>query len=239
MLQDLAILTGGVVIRKDEEMRLEDVKLNQLGRLRSLKVTATNTTLTPDNPDSKEIKSRNAAIKKQINSEDNQFKKERLQDRLAKLSQGVATIRVGGASESEVEENRERVIEAVYATKAALEDGVVPGGGVALRDIAETITGDEVLVPLIKSVLIAPFEQILQNSDIEIPEKIEVGYGIDVLTDLKIKMIDAGIVDPVKVTQLAIRHAFSVSAMMLTTDCLVTQEPDESVQKIKVVNQNA
>lgn len=243
MLDDIAILTGGVVISQDQDMDLRDAKLSDLGRLRSLKVTQTKTIITPDKIDDDEVKERCEAIKEQIEAEDNTFRKERLQYRLAKLSQSVATINVGGASETEIDEKRERVIDAVHATKAAVADGVVPGGGVALRDIARNFAVDDSnLVPnqislLVSKALRRPFEVILSNSGID-AGSYEVGEGVDVITKGKTNMFKSGIVDPVKVTKLAIQHAFSVAGMMLTTDCLISAEPDEGVQKIKVVGKN-
>lgn len=237
MLEDIAVLTGGVVISQDQKMDLRDVKLGDLGRLRNLKVTQNKTVITPDNPDNEEIKDRCEAIKEQIEAEDNNFKKERLQFRLAKLSQSVATINVGGASETEIDEKRERVIDAIHATKAAISDGIVPGGGVALRDIARTYDKVSEIDLLVSKALCGPFGVILSNSGIE-AGSYEQGEGVDVITKESVNMIDKGIVDPVKVTKLAVKHAFSVAGMMLTTDSLISPEPDEGVQKIKVVNQN-
>lgn len=230
MLEDLAILTGGYVIDRNLDKKLQDVKLSDLGRAKHIEVTQTHTRITPKDPDVEEIQERINVLKEQIDSEDNKFKKERLEYRLGKLSQKVAIIRVGAASNSEYTDKRERTIDAVYATKAALAEGVVAGGGVTLRDIGTQMFGTRVSDPiegLVYKALRAPFETILTNAgykDIAITKE---GAGINVVTNMTVDMVKEGIIDPAKVTKLAVRYAFSVAATMLTTDTLIADEPEE------------
>lgn len=239
MLEDIAVLTGGTVLAAELNKKIADVQLKDLGRAKRIKVTAGSTAIIPLFPDKEEIEERITAIKKQIETEENSFKKTRLEMRLGKLSQGVAIIRVGGASISEIKEKKERVIDAVYATKAALSEGIIAGGGVTLRDIALDWEVTDAIHELVFKALIAPYSRILTNSGMEAPilEKNTVktnifGQGIDVTGD-KTKMVDmikSGVIDPVKVTRLAIKHSFSVAAIMLTTDTLITDDPEDQKQ---------
>lgn len=240
MLQDIAVLTGARVFSKERGDDISNAKLSDLGRVSTF-ITKTHTLITPLFPDEEELKERAEAIREQIKEEDNAFRKERMEYRLAKLTQSVGIVNVGGASESEVNEKAERVIDAVYATRAAISEGIVPGGGVALRDIAYELADapEEALSDgvghLIVLALKAPYERILVNSGMSV-EVAEAGFGFDVISKKKVDMVEAGIIDPVKVTKLAISHAFSVAGMILTTDTLIVDDVDESVQKIRVVN---
>lgn len=236
MLEDIAVLTGGTVLAGELNKKIADVQLKDLGRAKRIKVTASSTAIIPMFPDKEEIEERVLAIKKQIETEENSFKKTRLEMRLGKLSQGVAIIRVGGASISEIKEKKERVIDAVYATKAALSEGIIAGGGVTLRDIAAEWEVTDAIDTLVFKALIAPYSRILTNSGMEDPQldqktmKVSIfGQGIDVTGDRtkRVDMIKTGVIDPVKVTRLAIQHAFSVAAIMLTTDTLITDDPEE------------
>lgn len=239
MLEDLAVLTGGVFISKDLDKKLEDVELKQLGRLSSLRITQSTTALTPKHPDRDEITDRATAIDQQMNAETNEFKKQKLKERLSKLVGMVAIINVGGGSDSEIKDKRERVIDSIYATKAALAEGIVPGGGVALRDIAaELFEGESKnnIDLLIAKALCEPYFKIIENSGIEtLPVK--EGEGIDVITEKVVNMFETGIIDAVKVIKLAIKHSFSVAATFLTTDYLVTDdvEKDRDIRKVKAV----
>lgn len=238
-LEDLAILTGGRVISRDIKKPLQDVELADLGRFRSLKVSLTHTTITPKNPDTEEIKERSGAIKKQILEEENRFRLDKLIARLAKLSQSVVTINVGGGSESEIKDKEERINDAVHATKAAIAEGVVAGGGVCLRDIARDLKpiGDAHVHSLVLRALRAPYETILRNAGISVDGEHPEGYGMDVVTGNDAQMLAAMIMDPAKVTRLAIKHAFSIAATVLTTECLVSADPEEerAVQKVRPV----
>jgi len=245
MLEDIAVLTGGNVIAKDLDKKLPDVKLGELGRFRSIKVSQTHTSITPLNPDAEEITERVNAIKTQIDAEENAFKKERLEYRLSKLSQGVAIITVGGGSASEIKEKRERVIDAVNATKAAMADGIVAGGGIALLEIAEELSRDakkdDLAFKLVYQAITAPFRTIIENAG-ENPDSVlkhmaalegtnVENRGYDIVGRKVGDMIKMGITDPVKVTKLAIRHSFSVASMMLTTDTLVTDPYEDDNKK--------
>jgi len=234
MLEDIAVLTGANVFSADRKDDIKECKLSDLGKA-SVRISQTHTLITPLFPDKEEIKDRANAIKEQIDIADSPFLKERLQYRLAKLTQGVAVINVGGASESEINEKRERVIDAVHAVKAAMVDGIVAGGGVALRDIARGMKANEPIINLIRKTLNTPYETILSNSGIDFFE-LPDGVGMDVMKRQEVNMIDAGIIDPAKVTKLAVIHGFSVAGMMLTTNTLIADIEDNNIQKIKVVN---
>jgi len=235
MLQDLAVMLGGNVISSELDKKLEDVKISDLGRFSSLMVTQEKTAITPKNPDKEELEERINAIRTQIKNETNLFKKGKLEERMAKLSSRVAIINIGGASETEIDEKRERAIDAVYAVKAALSEGIVPGGGVALRDISFELKGFSELVTM---ALQAPYATLLKNAGIEeLNDNFENGIGCNLITGEPVEMIKEGIIDPVKVTKLAVRHAFSVAAIFLTTDHLVSDdiEKDREIQKVKPV----
>lgn len=241
MLEDLAVLTGGDLISKELEHKLEAVELKQLGRFRSIKVSQTHTTIVPKNPDNEEITERVNAIKSQIELEENAFRKERLEYRLGKLSGKVAIIKVGGSSQVEIKEKKERFIDAVHATKAALAEGIISGGGIALKEIANEITDTTPVIELVKKALYAPFERIITNagesvSDVQklidlLPDTVK-NRGYDVVAQRAGDMLSMGIVDPVKVTKLGIQHSFSVAGMILTTDTLVSDDVEED-RKVK------
>lgn len=239
MLEDIAVLTGATVFSADKKDDIKEASISDLGKA-SVRVSQTHTLITPKFPDKEEIEERAESIRQQIENEESPFLKERLKYRLAKLTQGVAVIKVGGATEQEIGEKKERVIDAVHAVKAAMSEGIIAGGGVALRDIAKELEGeDNHVLSLIRNALESPFEQILVNSGREdlLKYDYDFGFGVDVVTGKTIDMIEEGIIDPVKVTRLAILHGFSVAGTMITTDVLITEEDeDEGVQKIRVVN---
>lgn len=230
LLEDMALLFGGVVISSELGMALKDVKISDLGRVRNAFITQHQTQLTPQNPDKEEIAERAQEIKQQIKEADNDFIKNRLEERLSKLTQAVAVIRVGGGSDTEMKEKKERIIDAVHATKAAIEEGIVPGGGVALKDILVEILLEEKEVTdgskLITQMLLSPIMGISGYAKGD-TAKWPLGMGLNVKTGEIVDMIEQGIVDPVKVTRLAVTHAISVASMILTAECAVTDHKEE------------
>ncbi|MPQ45035.1 chaperonin GroEL [Clostridium tarantellae] len=243
MLQDIAILTGGTVISEELGGDLKEVTLEMLGQAESLKVTKDNTTIVNGKGDKEEIKNRISQIKSQLEESTSEFDKEKLQERLAKLAGGVAVIKVGAATETELKERKLRIEDALAATKAAVEEGIVPGGGVAyINAIAEVekLTSDvsdtQVGINIIVRALEEPMRQIVYNAGEEgsvIIYKVknsEVGIGYDALHGKYINMIKAGIVDPTKVTRSALQNAASVASSFLTTEAAVVDIPDKNDQ---------
>ncbi len=236
MLQDIAILTGGTVITSDLGLELKDATIEQCGRARQVKITKEDTIIVDGAGDENEIKNRVAHIRQQIETTTSDFDREKLQERLAKLAGGVAVIKVGAATEIEMKDKKLRIEDALSATKAAVEEGIVAGGGVALvnatsavEKLIETATGDvKTGMQIVLKVLEAPIKQIASNAGLEgsvIVENIKkadkVGFGFNALTEEYTDMIEAGIVDPTKVTRSALQHAASVASMVLTTESLV------------------
>jgi chaperonin GroEL len=225
-LEDIALLTGATPIFHDTGKQLKEVKLSDLGKAKHVVVSQTHTTIAPDNVDREEVDERIASIKAQVESEDNAYRKARLEERIGKLQGGMAVIKVGGGSVTEMKELKERVIDAVHAVKAAMAEGIVAGGGVTLANIATKLFGasDTVADELSNLALHAPFETITSNAGIEVSSLFEEseGVGVNVLTGQTVDMIKEGIVDPVKVTRLAVTHAFSVAALLLTTNVIMT-----------------
>ena len=243
MLKDIAILTGAEVITEELGLELKDTQISQLGRARQIVIQKENTIIVDGAGDSAAIKERVAQIKAQIETTTSDFDKEKLQERLAKLSGGVAVIKVGAATEIEMKEKKLRIEDALAATKAAVEEGIVAGGGTALINaipavnaLIETLEGDEKTgAQIIGKALEAPLRQIALNAGLEgsvIIDKIvnadKVGYGFDAYNETYVDMIPAGIVDPTKVTRSALQNAASVAAMVLTTESLVAdiKEPE-------------
>ncbi len=243
MLRDIAILTGGEVISEELGLELKDASVAQLGQARQVKVTKENTIIVDGAGDKNEISDRVAQIKNQISTTTSDFDREKLQERLAKLSGGVAVIKVGAATEIEMKEKKLRVEDALSATKAAVEEGIVAGGGVALLNaipavaaLLEKSEGDEKTgVSIVLKALEAPVRQIAFNAGIEgsvIVDKIvtsdKVNYGFDAYNETYTDMIEAGIVDPTKVTRSALENAASVAAMVLTTESLVADIKEDA-----------
>jgi len=240
MLRDIAILTGGQVISEELGYDLKEATINQLGRARQVKVEKENTIIVDGAGSQQEIKNRIASIKAQIEETTSDFDREKLQERLAKLSGGVAVIQVGAATETEMKEKKLRIEDALAATKAAVEEGIVPGGGVAyvniipkVKELLDTTTGDEKTgVQIILRALEEPVRQIASNAGLEgsvVVEKIknsEAGVGYNALCEEYVNMIEAGIVDPAKVTRTALQNAASVASMVLTTESLVADIPE-------------
>ncbi len=241
MLKDIAILTGGQVISEELGLDLKETKIEQLGRARQIKVQKENTVIVDGAGQQEEIKKRITAIKAQIEETTSDFDKEKLQERLAKLSGGVAVIQVGAATETEMKEKKLRIEDALAATKAAVEEGIVAGGGTALVNaipaVAKLLTsthGDEKTgVQIIVKALEEPVRQIAANAGLEgsvIVDKIKnsnQGIGFDCLKEEYLDMIAAGIVDPAKVTRSALQNAASVAAMVLTTESVVADKPEK------------
>ncbi len=241
MLQDIAILTGGTVISDEIGLQLTETTLDQLGQARQVKITKENTTIVDGAGDKGEIAARVAQIRTQIEKTTSEFDKEKLQERLAKLAGGVAVIRVGAATEIEMKEMKLRIEDALAATKAAVEEGIVAGGGVALLNamsavapLVDETTGDiQTGVKIVLKALEEPVRQIAANAGLEgsviidtIKKSDKTGYGYNFATDEYCDMLSAGIVDPTKVTRSALENAASVAAMVLTTESLVADKPE-------------
>ena len=240
MLQDIAILTGGKVITKDLGLKLESTELADLGQVKSVKIDKDNTTLVDGAGDKKAIADRVAEIKNQIEKSTSDYDKEKLKERLAKLSGGVAVINIGAITETEMQEKKVRVEDTLAATRAALEEGIVSGGGLALIEASkvldaekENLTGDEkVGFQIIKRALEEPIRQIAENAGVDgavIADKAKAekkGVGYNAATGEWVIMMEAGIIDPAKVTRCALQNAASVAGMLLTTECAITDIPE-------------
>jgi chaperonin GroEL len=241
MLQDIAILTGGQVISEELGLELKDTDISQLGRARQVKIQKENTIIVDGMGEQDEIKARVKQIRSEIENTTSDFDREKLQERLAKLAGGVAVIKVGAATETEMKEMKLRIEDALAATKAAVEEGIVAGGGTSYIDVLpdvekllEETDGDEKTgVQIVLKALEAPVRQIAENAGIEgsvIVEKVrncDVGVGYNALTGEYVDMLGAGIVDPVKVTRSALQNAASVAAMVLTTESVVADKPEK------------
>ena len=241
MLQDIAILTGGTVISSDVGLELKEAQLNQLGQARQVKVTKENTTIVNGAGNSEDIKARIGQIKSQIEVTTSDYDREKLQERLAKLAGGVAVIKVGAATEVEMKEKKLRIEDALNATRAAVEEGIVAGGGTAylnaipaVEKLMAEVEGDEKTgVQIIACALTAPVKQIAANAGIDgsvVLEKIresgKTGYGFDAYNEVYCDMIPAGIVDPTKVNRSALENAASIASTLLTTEALVADKPE-------------
>ena len=241
MLQDIAVLTGGTVVSEEVGLELKTATIDMLGRARQVKVTKENTTIVDGAGDATAIKDRVAQIRSQIANTTSDYDKEKLQERLAKMAGGVAVIKVGAATETEMKEKKLRIEDALNATRAAVEEGVVAGGGTifvnvipAVEALLDSVDGDEKTgVQIIAKALEAPIRQIAANAGLDgsvILEKVrnsgKLGYGFDAYKEEYCDMVAAGIIDPAKVTRSALENAASVSAMVLTTESLVADKPE-------------
>ena len=241
MLQDIATLTGGTVISEEVGLELKTADISMLGRARQVKVTKENTTIVDGSGDAQAIKDRVSQIRAQIAVTTSEYDKEKLQERLAKLAGGVAVIKVGAATETEMKEKKLRIEDALNATRAAVEEGVVAGGGTifvniipAVQALLDTVEGDEKTgVQIVAKALEAPIRQIAANAGLDgsvILEKVRSsgknGYGFDAYKEEYCDMVASGIIDPAKVTRSALENAASVSAMVLTTESLVADKPE-------------
>jgi chaperonin GroEL len=240
MLDDIAILTGGTVISEDIGLKLENVKLNDLGRARKITVDKENTTIVEGAGDHAKIQGRVKQIKAQIEETTSDYDREKLQERLAKLVGGVAVINVGAATESEMKEKKARVEDALHATRAAVEEGIVTGGGVALIRCIKSLDNvkldhdQQIGVNIVKRALEEPIRQIVANAGMEgsiVVEKVreskDASFGYDAYREEYADMLKAGIIDPTKVTRIALQNAASVAGLMLTTEVMITEMPEE------------
>jgi chaperonin GroEL len=240
MLKDIAVLTGGQVISEDLGLKLENVKLSDLGRAKKIVVDKENTTIVEGEGSSDDIMARVNQIKKQIEETTSDYDREKLQERLAKLVGGVAVIKVGATTETEMKEKKARVEDALNATKAAVEEGIVPGGGVALiraraaLDNLKLVGDEQIGVEIIKKALEYPIRQIAENAGFEgsiVVDKIvqneNVAFGFNAATEEYTNMIEAGVIDPTKVTRSALQNAASVSGLMITTEATITEIPEK------------
>ena len=241
MLQDIAVLTGGEVITSDLGLELKDTTIEQLGRAKQIKVQKENTIIVDGSGDKQQIADRVAQIKAQINETKSDYDKESLQERLAKLAGGVAVIGVGAATEVEMKDKKLRIEDALSATKAAVEEGIVAGGGTALLNVTAKVQklvdtlndGEKLGAKIVLKALEEPAKQIARNSGLEpavIIEKVKAekeGIGFDASTETYVDMKKAGIVDPTKVTRSALQNAESIASMVLTTESLVTDVPED------------
>jgi len=239
MLEDIAIVTGGRVISEEIGIKMENVTLEMLGQARQIKVDKENTTIVEGKGSLDSIKGRIKQIRTEIEQSDSDFDREKLQERLAKLSGGVAVIKVGAATEVELKEKKHRIEDALSATKAAVEEGIVPGGGVVLLDIVPKIdlkkfSGDiKTGAAIVVKALEEPMRQIAANAGYEgsvVVEKVRSlpeGEGLDALSGNYVNMIDAGIIDPAKVTRSALQNAASIAALVLTTEVIIAEKPEK------------
>ena len=243
MLQDIAVLTGGQVISDELGIEMKDVTIDMLGKARTVKVDKENTTIVDGAGDPNEIKARVASIRAQIEETTSDYDKEKLQERLAKLAGGVAVIHVGAATEIEMKERKLRIEDALAATRAAVQEGIVPGGGTsyiytlpALKKLLESTTGDERTgVQIVLRALEEPVRQIAINAGVEgsvvvetIKSSGKTGWGYDAAKDVYTDMEESGIIDPTKVARSALQNAASVAASVLTTEALVADLPDKN-----------
>ncbi|MDP9458675.1 MAG: chaperonin GroEL [Actinomycetota bacterium] len=241
MMEDIAILTGGEVITEELGLKLENTQLNQLGRARKVVITKDNTVIVDGDGDTEKIKGRINQIRAELENTDSDFDREKLQERLAKLAGGVAVIKVGAATETELKERKHRVEDALSATRAALEEGIVPGGGVALLkaqssvgELVETLDGDERTgARIIHRALEEPIRQISVNAGADgsiVVDKVreQNGLGFNALTGVYEDLISAGVVDPAMVTRSALQNAASIGSLIVTTDVVVAEPEDEA-----------
>src|SRR5437763_342672 len=240
MLEDMAILTGGQVISEDLGLKLDQTRVEQLGKARRVTVNKDDTTIVEGAGKADAIQGRIKAIKAQVEETTSDFDREKLQERLAKLAGGVAVIKVGAATEVEQKEKKHRIEDALSATKAAVEEGIVAGGGTVLIDGQKTLKdglglkGDELTgLRIVERALEEPLRQIASNSGregsvvVDEVRRSEAGHGWDAMNDRAADMIQAGIVDPAKVTRSALQNAASIAAMVLTTEAMVTEVPED------------
>jgi chaperonin GroEL len=241
MLEDIAILTGGQVISEDLGIKLENVTLDMLGRAKRVRVEKENTTIIDGAGRKEDIQGRCAQIRQQIEETTSDYDREKLQERLAKLAGGVAVIRVGGATEVEVKEKKDRVDDATHATRAAVEEGIVPGGGVALLYAARALdkltpanNDQKVGIDIVRRALQAPVRQVVENAGVDgsivvgkLLDRNDFNWGYDAQKGEYVDMMKAGIIDPTKVVRLALQNAASVAGLLITTEAMVAEKPEK------------
>ena len=243
MLKDIAVLTGGTVISEEVGIDIKEATLDMLGRARQIKVDKENTTIVEGKGDPEEIKARINSIRNSLKETTSEYDKEKLSERLAKMAGGVAVIKVGAATETEIKDKKLRIEDALSATKAAVEEGIIPGGGTALLKVASKLSatvddysGDiKTGVKIVLKALEEPIRQIAANAGVEgsiVVEKVanndSTSFGFNAATDEYVDMIEAGIIDPTKVTRSALQNAASIAAMMLTTESVVADDPEKN-----------
>ena len=242
MLEDIAILTGGQVVSEDLGIKLENVTLNMLGKAKKVSITKDDTTIVSGAGKKADIEGRIKQIRAQIEETTSDYDKEKLQERLAKLAGGVAVIRVGGATEVEVKERKDRVEDAMHATRAAVEEGIVPGGGLALLSATKALESlkptnhdQQVGVDIVRRALQAPARQIAENAGFDgavvvgkVLEAKEANYGFDAQAGDYKDMVKAGVIDPTKVVRTALQDAASVAGLLITTECMVAEKPEKT-----------
>ena len=241
MLQDIAILTGGEMVSEDLGIKLENVTVQMLGNAKRVNITKDDTTIVRGGGKKNEIEARVAQIRQQIEDTTSDYDREKLQERLAKLAGGVAVIKVGGATEIEVKEKKDRVDDALNATRAAVEEGIVPGGGVALLHAARALkvkgdNGDqEAGVNIVRRALQAPIRQISENAGVEgsivvgkVLENDSATFGYNAQTEEYEDLVKAGVIDPTKVVRSALQNAASIAGLLLTTEAVVVEQPDDT-----------
>jgi chaperonin GroEL len=239
MLEDIAILTGGKAITEDLGVKLENIKLDDLGKAKKVTIDKDNTTIVEGSGDARAIEGRVKQIRVQVDETTSDYDREKLQERLAKLVGGVAVIKVGAATETEMKEKKARVEDAMHATKAAVEEGIVPGGGVALIRASKALdglklTGDQAVgLQIIRRAIEEPSRWIAQNAGHEgsiVVAKIKEGKGdegFNAATDTYEDLVKAGVIDPAKVVRNALQNASSIASLLLTTEALVSEIPEE------------
>lgn len=237
MLEDIAILTGGQFISEELGSKLENVTIDQLGKARRVEVAKEKTTIVEGKGDSKAVAGRIELIKRQIEESDSEYDREKLQERLAKLAGGVAVVQVGAATETELKEKKHRIEDAVHATRAAVEEGIVAGGGVTYVNIMHTLddidvqSDEKVGVQIVKRALSEPLRQIATNAGLEgsvVVERVKnekPGFGLNAATEEYVDMVKSGIVDPLKVSRTALQNAASIASMVLTTEAVISEIP--------------
>jgi chaperonin GroEL len=242
IMEDIAVLTGGQLISEDLGMKLENVGIKQLGQAKRIIVDKENTTIVDGSGKSIDVKARCASIKSQIEETTSDYDREKLQERLAKISGGVAIIKVGGATEVEVKEKKDRVDDALAATRAAMQEGIVAGGGSALLfagRILDKIKGaneeQNVGINIVKKVVQSPIRQIAENAGFdgavvanEVLSKADASYGYDAQNNKYVDMFKAGIVDPTKVVRTALQDASSIAGLLITTECAIIEKKEEN-----------
>jgi chaperonin GroEL len=240
MLEDIAVLTGGTVISEEKGYKLEDASLDILGLAEKVTIDKENTTVVSGKGKKSEIQARINQIKAQIESTTSDYDREKLQERLAKLAGGVAVIYVGAASEVEMKERKDRFDDALNATRAAIEEGIIPGGGVAYLRAIEAIKGlrgdnedEDTGITIIRRALEEPMRQIVENAGMEgsvVVQKVKEGkgdYGYNARTDKYENLLKSGVIDPMKVARIALENAASIAGMLLTTECVVVENKDD------------
>ncbi|MDR0631671.1 MAG: chaperonin GroEL [Holosporaceae bacterium] len=244
MLEDIAILTGGQVISEDLGIKLDTIDINMLGTAKRIFIDKENTTIVDGGGAKQDIEARCGQVKKQIEDTTSDYDREKLQERLAKLSGGVAVVRIGGATEIEVKERKDRVEDAINATRAAVVEGIVPGGGIALLRATKVLsnlhhkTEDERLgIEILKKAIQFPARQIIDNAGLDaslivgkILENDSFNYGFDARKGEYVDMVKSGIIDPVKVVRIALQSAASVASMMATTECMIAEKPEKKAE---------